>query len=79
MDHLPKGVTKKKKGPGFGNKFGSTILGTALFVAEMQRKVPLRTRLLMLTLLIFTGAFGGYAWWRSSKGSEATMRLAETL
>ncbi len=79
MDHIPKGVTKKKKGRGFGNKFGSTILGTALFVAEMQKKVPLRTKLLVLALLLAMGGVGGYAWWRWSKGNEAKALLTETL
>ncbi|MEM6959357.1 MAG: HEAT repeat domain-containing protein, partial [Myxococcota bacterium] len=74
-----KGVTKKKKGGGFNGKFGSTIMGTALFMVEMQKKVPLKTKLAVLFFLLLAGGFGGYVWREWSLETEARETLASVL
>lgn len=59
---VPKGVTQKKGKGQFNNKFASTVMGTAMFVAEMQRKVPLRTKLLVVLVLLTAGGLGTWAY-----------------
>jgi len=54
----PKGLTKKKTTGRFEGKFASTVMGTALFVAEMQKKVPLRTKLAIAALVAVITAAG---------------------
>jgi HEAT repeat protein len=77
---LPPGFTPKtKKGGGVRNTFQSTVLGTAVFVAEMQRKVPLRTKIAIVAVLAVVAGGAGLAIHRSRARSAAEEQLAATL
>jgi HEAT repeat protein len=76
---LPPGFTPKTKKGGVRNTFQSTVLGTAVFVAEMQRKVPLRTKIAVLLLLLVVGGGAGLAIHRSRTRSEQEAQLATAL
>jgi len=81
MSHpdLPPGFTPKTKKGGMRNTFQSTVLGTAVFVAEMQRKVPLKTKIAVLVLLLVVGGGAGLAIHRSRARAEAEGQLATAL
>lgn len=82
MNELPKGVTRRSdanRAEGFGGRFRSTVMGTAIFVAEMQRKVPLRTKLLVLVLLATAGGVGWFGWRMRQQTEAATAALTEAL
>lgn len=81
MSHpdLPPGLTPKVKKGGPRNTFQSTVLGTAVFVAEMQRKVPLKTKLAVLALLVVVGGGAGIAIHRSRARAAAEEQLATAL
>lgn len=73
---LPQGLQKRKAGDRWGNnKFMSTIMGTAVFVAEMQRKVPVKTKLLVALLIAVAGGFGAWAYWTMSSADDARAAL----
>lgn len=76
---LPPGFTPKTKKGGMRNTFQSTVLGTAVFVAEMQRKVPLKTKIAVLVLLLVVGGGAGLAIHRSRARAEAEAQLATAL
>lgn len=77
---LPSGLSKKtKKKGGFGNTFSSTILGTAVFIAEMQKKVPLRTKILIALTLLVVGAGGTWVYLRQRARGEAEQALIAAL
>ncbi|MFN9809304.1 MAG: HEAT repeat domain-containing protein [Deltaproteobacteria bacterium] len=76
---LPPGFTPKTKKGGVRNTFQSTVLGTAVFVAEMQRKVPLRTKIAVLTLLLVVAAGAGLAVHRSQTRASQEEQLASAL
>jgi HEAT repeat protein len=78
--HLPTGLTKKtKKKGGFANTFQSTILGTAVFIAEMQKKVPLRTKIAVAVFLLVVGAGTTFVVYRQRERAEAEAALASAL
>jgi HEAT repeat protein len=78
---VPKGVTQRKGKGQFNNKFASTVMGTAMFVAEMQRKVPLRTKLLVTLFVLVGGGLGAWAYLdmtsRAASAAELTLAVAE--
>jgi HEAT repeat protein len=76
---LPPGFTPKTKKGGVRNTFQSTVLGTAVFVAEMQRKVPLKTKIGVLLLLLVVGGGAGLAIHRSRTRAEQEGQLATAL
>ncbi len=76
---LPPGFTPKTKKGGVRNTFQSTVLGTAVFVAEMQRKVPLKTKIAVLLLLLVVGGGAGIAIHRSRTRAEQEAQLATAL
>ncbi|MCS6797698.1 MAG: HEAT repeat domain-containing protein [Myxococcota bacterium] len=77
---LPRGIVERKKsGGGFGGRFASTIMGTALFVAEMQRRVPLRTKLLVLAIVALGAGLGGWAYWRARQREHNRAELQAAL
>ncbi len=82
MSHpdLPPGFTPKtKKGGGVRNTFQSTVLGTAVFVAEMQRKIPLGTKIAIVVVLAVVAGGAGLAIHRSRARSAADEQLAAAL
>ncbi len=76
---VPKGLTQRKSGAKFNNKFASTVMGTAMFVAEMQRKVPLRTKLLVALLALAVAGVGGWAYVDTRERSRSAEELASAL
>jgi HEAT repeat protein len=76
---VPKGLTQRKSGARFNNKFASTVMGTAMFVAEMQRKVPLRTKLLTLVLALAVAGVGGWAWVDARDRSRSAEAITAAL
>ncbi|MBN8615208.1 MAG: hypothetical protein J0L92_31720, partial [Deltaproteobacteria bacterium] len=76
---LPSGFTPKTKKGGVRNTFQSTVLGTAVFVAEMQRKVPLKTKIAVVLLLLVVGGGAGLAIHRSRTRGEQEAQLATAL
>ena len=81
MNHpaLPPGFTPKTRKGGMRNTFQSTVLGTAVFVAEMQRKVPLKTKIGVLLLLLVVGGGTAVVVHRSSTRAAQVEQLETAL
>lgn len=76
---LPSGLTRKATKGNARGAFQSTVIGTAIFIAEMQRKIPTRTK---VALIVLFAVVGGGVWLgvrRARERAEAEARLATAL
>jgi hypothetical protein len=72
-------VTERKGKANFGNRFKSTVMGTALFVAEMQRKVPLKTKIVAAVLIVIAAGLGTWAWMDYRAAERAATKLERAV